>query len=203
MERHSQFAGFVLVGGASSRMGRDKALLPYSGGVLAEFVARQVDAVAGPAVLVGPPERYPSLNRKVLPDLRPGNGPLAGIEAALTATKAKWSLIVACDMPRIAPALLRGMLQQTESTAAECIVPLSPAGEPEPLCCVWKRSCLPAVSLALDEGRRKTQSVFHDLFVEYWKPQGDYWFENLNTPADWMHHHRVVADESAGKTETS
>src|SRR5437762_8761701 len=76
-------AGFVLVGGHSSRMGRDKALLPLDSGLLIEKLAAMVAAVVGTVALIGEPERYKHLGLECLPDLRPGMGPLAGIEAAL------------------------------------------------------------------------------------------------------------------------
>jgi len=169
-------------------MGRDKAMLAYADTVLAEHVAQQVEAAAGSAVLVGPPERYRELGREVIPDLRPGNGPLGGVETALAATGARWTLVVACDLPCVRARLLSELLRIANAAEADCVVPLSPDGLPEPLCVAWRRTALPEVRAALEEGRRKLQAVFGRLRVEYWKPVENHWFENLNTPGDWRHH---------------
>jgi len=181
-------AGFVLVGGASSRMGRDKALLPYEGTVLAERIAREVEAVAGAVILVGPPERYQHLGRRVVPDLRPGNGPLGGVEAALTASAADWNLIVACDMPRVTAALLGELMERAERSAADCLVPFSAPGRPEALCAVYHRRCLRAVTAALDANLRKVSDWLAMLRVARWTPPTAGWSENLNTGKQWAAH---------------
>ena len=62
-------AGFVLAGGRSSRMGRDKALLPLDGHTLVDHIAGLVQRAAGNVTLIGPPERYATLGYPVIPDL--------------------------------------------------------------------------------------------------------------------------------------
>ena len=59
-------AGFVLAGGASSRMGRDKALLPFEGRTLLQHVAGLVGRAAGSVTVVAPQERYPDLGLAVI-----------------------------------------------------------------------------------------------------------------------------------------
>ena len=77
-------AGFVLTGGLSSRMGQDKALLPMGSQTLCEHIADIVSTVASQVFLIGHPERYGHLKYKCIADLRPGLGPLSGLETALS-----------------------------------------------------------------------------------------------------------------------
>ncbi len=75
--------GFVLTGGQSARMGRDKALLPLHGRTLVEHVAAEVKDACGSVTLVGAPERYQQLGLPCLSERYPLCGPLSGLEAAL------------------------------------------------------------------------------------------------------------------------
>src|SRR5262249_48484694 len=102
--------GYVLVGGRSSRMGRDKALLPHHGLALAAGVAREVEHAAGQCALIGDPMRYQELGYPIIQDLYPGEGPLGGILTALSHSQSDWNIILACDMPRITHEFLTRLL---------------------------------------------------------------------------------------------
>jgi len=180
-----QRAGFVLVGGRSSRMGRDKALLPFEGRTLAGHVAMVVREAAGSVTLIGPPEAYASLGFPVISDNFPGAGPLAGIETALRATRAEWNLVTACDMPGLSVAFLRELLSQAASSQADCVLPCGPSGLPEPLCAVYHRRCQPAIARGLAGGIRKVTAGLAGLRVYYWPVDSERWFANVNTPREW------------------
>src|ERR1700730_18212286 len=94
-------AGFVLCGGRSSRMGRDKGLLPIDGRALVERTAERVRAAAGSVTLIGSPERYAHLGLPVAPDLIPDCGPIGGLYTALKMTHAEWDLLVARAIPGV------------------------------------------------------------------------------------------------------
>lgn len=177
-------AGFVLVGGQSTRMGRDKALLPFDGGLLVDRVARQVALAAGSVILVGHPERYLHLPYRCIPDIHPGTGPLAGIHAALSATGAEWNLIVGCDMPGLAAALLEALLKQAESGEADCVVARSPAGLLEPLCAVYHRRCAASAAAWLESGRRKTSEWVSTLRAVWYPLASEEPLRNVNAPRD-------------------
>ena len=79
------FRAAVLCGGASRRMGRDKALVPVDGVPMALRVAgAATDAGATGVVAVGGDRAaLEALGLRTVPDTDPGEGPLAGILAAL------------------------------------------------------------------------------------------------------------------------
>jgi len=181
-------AGFVLVRGNSSRMGRDKAMLPFRGKTLVQHVAAAVAEAAGSVTLVGAPERYQDLGFPVIADSRPGWGPLAGIHTALGASRAGWNLIAACDMPAISVPLLRFLLDTAESSGADCLVPSGPSGLPEPLCAVYHSRCLPAIGAALDRHIRKVMDGLAGLRICAPSVPESSWFRNINTPEEWISH---------------
>ena len=182
-------AGFVLTGGKSSRMGKDKALLPFRGGALAGHVAAMVEAAAGSATLIGDPQKYGHLGYPVFPDRSPGAGPLGGIESALSYTAADWNLVVACDMPAISTELLRGLLQAAERLNTDALVPAGPSGRLEPLSAVYHRRCRETLHRALEAGVRKVADALANLEVARWAVDDAGCFENLNTPEEWACYH--------------
>ena len=106
----AEFGSVILAGGQSRRMGRNKALLRLdpAGPTLVEGVVAAV-AGRGPIVLVtNTPEEYAFLGLPMVADApeHPGAGPLAGLYSGLRASTAAYNLTLACDMPRLQPALL-------------------------------------------------------------------------------------------------
>ena len=166
-------------------MGRDKALLPFRGASLVEHVARAAAEAAGSVMLVGCPARYSHLSNPVVEDLAPGCGPLGGIHTALTVTGADWNLVVACDMPEVTGPFLSALLEAARSADADCLLPSSDSGRPEPLCAVYHRRCLPGITAALERGVRKVTAALAGLQVVGWNPPQPDSFRNVNTPRDW------------------
>ncbi len=189
-------AAYVLVGGKSSRFGRDKALIEVDGKPLAAHVAGIADQVADHVTFVGDPTRYEHLGLPVIPDAVLGFGPAAGVAAALAHTSAKWNLIVACDMPRLQVEFLRYLFEAAESSEAQAVVPVQPDGREQPLCAVYSDSLKEPFQAAVAGGVRRVGAVLEPLNVRYLAPReyaridpsGDV-FANVNTPADL---HRAI-----------
>jgi len=175
----------VLVGGRSSRMGRDKALLPFRGAFLAQSVARAVTSAAGGAVLVGDPQRHGNLGYPVIPDRYPEEGPLGGILTALHHTSADWNLIAACDMPGLTADFLSRLLDAAEDAGADALVPTTPAGQLEPLCAVWHGRSRDAMEGAFAGGIRQVSRALEALRWDRYPVQQVAQFQNVNTPEDW------------------
>lgn len=176
-------AGFVLTGGHSSRMGRDKALLIWEFRPLVKHIAAQVMAAAGNVALIGEPERYCELGFDCFPDLRAGLGPLAGIEAALETRRGDLNLIVACDMPGLDASWLATLLEKAKASRSPCVVTRDASGIIHPLCAVYRTGCLKEIQSALDSGCLKLHDVVSALNSEIADITTHVW--NVNTPEEW------------------
>lgn len=107
--------GVVLAGGLSSRMGRDKALLPWHGRPLIEH---QIDTLWAAGVqdvkVSGDRPGYQGVTDPV-----PQAGPVGGIAGVAAACPDGNLLIVPVDMPRLRPALLTRLCDTP--SAAGCV----------------------------------------------------------------------------------
>ncbi|MCC6389844.1 MAG: molybdenum cofactor guanylyltransferase [Bryobacterales bacterium] len=177
-------AGYVLTGGASSRMGKDKALLPFRGRTLVEWVAQQVKTAAGSVTLVGSAARYGFLGLPVIEDQHAGCGPLSGIEAALAHSGAEWNLVVACDMPNLTAPFLSWILKEAVAGQEDIVMPVG-AGGREPLCAVYRRTCLPAAQDALVREQYKVSEAFRSMRIKLLLVSEQTALVNANTPLDW------------------
>jgi len=177
-------AGFVLAGGRSSRMGRNKALLRHLGVPLVVRAAAAVRSAAGSVTILGDAAFYSRFGWPVLPDEQSDLGPIGGLCTALEHTKAEWNLVVACDMPELSPNLLRELIRRTQRCRSLCVAPLTETGF-EPLCAVYRRTALPEVRRAIAGGRLKMRDLLTLLDAAPVAGLDPAWFRNVNTPAEW------------------
>ncbi len=176
-------AGFVLVGGRSSRMGKDKARLRMGADFLVEVVAREVEEAAGNVMLVGNPTAFADLPYACLRDMRPDLGPVAGLEAALASERGEFNLVTGCDMPDLQTSDLARLLKVAEETKALCTLARDRRERRHPLCAVYRREALPLVRAALDAGRLRLLELVEEL--EAVEVRFDSVLSNLNTPEQW------------------
>lgn len=191
MKRFEQVAGFVLAGGESARMGRDKALIELEGVPLILRVAGLLEPLTGRPTVIGQPERFDGLDLQVIGDDQPGLGPLGAISTALRHTKRPWSLILGCDLPFLTGPWLEYLIERALPSSTAVVMPRSEGGL-EPLCAMYHQRCEQAISAALARGVRKVTDGLADLRMEIiapaeWKPfdSEGLLFKNMNSPADY------------------
>jgi len=139
--------GFILAGGASRRMGRDKAQIPWGGGTLLTHAIEQMEPVASEVSIVGTLTAE-NLAVPVLTDKIPGLGPLAGIHSALSRSTSDWNLILAVDLPLVTPELLAWIADFRVVASQTAIVPRV-SSRLQPLCAIYHRKILPQIDQAL------------------------------------------------------
>ena len=198
-------AAYILAGGQSSRMGRDKAMLAPGGVPLLMRTAALLAPLAGPPVIIGPPQRYSALGYRVIPDDSPGIGPLGGIATALRHTNQPWNLVVGCDLPFLTPEWLDYLLGRAVESKADAVIPQSAAGS-EPLCAMYRKTCVTAILAAIERGTRKVTDAFVGLKIDTvppqeWKPfdESGHLFKNMNTPEDFEEADAILEDELGGQ----
>ena len=131
-------AGIILAGGRSRRMGLPKATLPFGPELMLQRVVRVLGSVVQPIVVVAAPQQaLPPLPEAALVarDEHEGRGPLEGLLAGLTVLEpfAKLAYATSCDVPLLAPAFVRAMIDRLGD--ADIAVPVEEF--PHPLAAVY------------------------------------------------------------------
>ncbi|MGB8211924.1 MAG: molybdenum cofactor guanylyltransferase [Anaerolineales bacterium] len=180
-------------GGNSSRMGQDKALMPFLGRPLILHILDRLSGV-GEEVLVSTnrPADYAFLGLPLHPDLQPGCGALGGLYTALTVAANSIVAAVACDMPFANPDLFNYEHRLLCSSGADVVIPTTPDGL-EPLHALYRReTCLPVIQSALQTGQYKLTGWLAQVNVRLVLPEESARFDphglafwNLNTPEEF------------------
>ncbi|MBC7982381.1 MAG: NTP transferase domain-containing protein [Candidatus Obscuribacterales bacterium] len=180
--------GLVLAGGASTRMGRDKAALAYHGqsqlhwafDLLAQTCARAFVSIRS--------DQCNEPLRAGLPqivDAQPGLGPLAGISAALASYPDVAWLILACDLPFLSSTSLEQLIAHRDPSRIATAYRSAHDGLPEPLCAIWEPAARGRVEEWLGAGKqcpRKLLINSNAALLDQLDPRG---LDNINTPSEF------------------
>jgi molybdopterin-guanine dinucleotide biosynthesis protein A len=182
-------------------MGADKRALALEEGgpSMAERAARLLARVAGEVIVVADdPKPFVDMDVRVVgdPPGHAGEGPLAGVVAALGAARGERVLCVAADLPFLNEELLTLLAGiAAREPGADAVVPAGEDGALEPLCAVYARAALPRLAALLERGERALHRALRDpaagLVLRLVPPAerapadpSGRALENVNTPAD-------------------
>lgn len=166
-----QWPVYILAGGRSSRFGQDKARALLGGRPLIGRLADQIRPVATQiTVVAAAADSYPDLGLRTIADLRPGRGPLAGLEAAivdaqqLPGPRSPWLVVLTCDMTMVVPEWIEHLdAQGRTDTLVKNYV--DPAGRRHPFPGLYHVDLLATVCKSLDDQslsvQRMIESVSH------------------------------------------
>ena len=212
--------GFVLAGGQSSRMGRDKALVPFRGRPMVEIAVEKLRAFCAEVWISG--------NREDLADFATvvreepvAAGPIAGLEAGLQVSTQRWAMFLPVDVPRLPAALLRrwavAVLAREDVGCRLSYLRLG--DQRHPALCLLHRDCLRSVTEAIGDHVHKLSVAFdrvqldlgegtvwvcdaevllaEDLSPEQLPGAAEWaaWFGNVNTPEELA----LAEGESSGE----
>lgn len=189
----SQLQGFILAGGQSRRMGRDKSQLLLENQTFTDRIAETLLEITDSVTLVGSRRSSQQTNSRysVAKDVYPEWGALGGLHAALAACSSEWAIVVACDLPFVTAELFYYLASLRDGYDA--VVPLQPDGRPQPLSSLYRiEPCLPRATELIEAGKRRPLDLL-ELVNTRWVPfkeltnldQPEKFFVNINTPEDY------------------
>lgn len=200
--------GFVLAGGKSSRMGRDKALLELGGAPMVQIAVQKLQSFCADVWISGNRDDLRSVAPVVHEDRRDA-GPAAGIEAGLRAARHPWSLFIPADVPMISPELLQMFVAQVLREPRVVVGHLYAFGDQAAFCMI-RSGCIGAFTAAMQSGERRLSRLFdqlvqgggvHRVYSARELYGADYpgeepireMFMNVNTPEDLADAERATA----------
>ena len=179
-------------------MGREKLSLEVGGLSLLEHVRNALSASCQEVLVVGGETIRPAEVRYVSDERAGRQGPLAGIEAGLAASKYDHAFVAAGDMPFLSQKLVDYLLERLGRGSVTAVIPHH-GGRSHPLCGAYARALLPGVSAALDGGARSVSEFLEGTGgVEYVEEElrrfgePDLLLMNVNTPGDLERARREV-----------
>lgn len=184
----------VLTGGASRRMRRPKAALPYGASTLLEYQTTRLAALFDEVLVVAkePPD-FPVGPARVVVDRVAERAAIHGLIRALEEAEDR-ILVLAVDHPAVPPALLRAIAYRSLDGDAPAVIPRA-GGRLQPLAAVWRRRCLDHARRRVEAGDLSLHGLAREVGAEVfaeseWSsidPSGAA-FSNLNTLADYAAH---------------
>ena len=151
--------GALLLGGDSTRMGRDKAHLEWGGETWSTRAARLLAGLFAETLLVGGDPEEVAPGRRI-PDPTGPVCALRGLTGALLAATSPRVLIVATDLPLLSADLLLALTAWPES---DVILPADGEGD-HPLCAIYRRDvCLPIALAHLESGRLSLRELLAEV----------------------------------------
>ncbi len=189
----TDFTGFVLAGGKSSRMGTDKFILNFNGETFLERAVNVLKPVCDAVKIVLNKEQTIETNQPIVRDIYAERGALGGIHAALKNCETKFAVILAVDLPLVSTEALENLARfALASNKFSAAVPRQTDSKPQPLCAAYRvKYCLPPLEKLLEANKTASAGDFLDQispkYVAAEKLSAD---ENLlfnvNFPADYQ-----------------
>ncbi|MDD2732767.1 MAG: formate dehydrogenase accessory sulfurtransferase FdhD [Desulfuromonadaceae bacterium] len=164
-EKIAGVTGVILAGGASRRMGSNKALLEVDGNSIISRIYRTLAGMFHEVIVVtNSPLDYEFLPCRKVPDIYSNFGSIAGLHSALTHSRTAHSFVTACDMPFLDQSIIRYLCHLRLEEGCEAVIPYSKGGQ-EPLHAVYSSACKDVFEQAILEGERKVVDILKRINI--------------------------------------
>lgn len=175
----------IFAGGKSSRMGQDKALLPFGGcDTLAQYQYQRLSKLFE-HVYISAKENKFDFTAKVIEDA-PGKdlfAPTAGFEAVFRELPDERLFIISVDTPFVSEKEIRTLLDN-DSSQYDAVIAQTASGS-HPLCGIYHRSLLPSFEKMLLEDNHRLGQLLKNVNTHFVFFEDEAPFDNLNHPHEY------------------
>jgi len=147
----------LLAGGDAKRMGFPKHRLTVGGERILDRLCRRLGPLFVETIVAGRDLGELPNDVRMTEDCYAVRSPLVGIHAGLAASRTDLAFVSACDMPHVEPSLVEFLLEQ--AAGADVVVPVV-RGYYEPLCAVYRRSCIGPIERLIEGGTLKVSALY-------------------------------------------
>lgn len=183
--------GIILAGGKSSRMGKDKALLPFAESTVLEHLGKLFDSIFGQTlIVVADRNKYLSTGlpqKMFFEDLVKNKGPLGGLSTGFAYADYPHCFVASCDMPLLHEPFIRGMLKAWKAETWDALCTQDPEGRWEPFPGIYKRENRSLIRILMDLGHLSVSRLLEVISIHLWTmpPAFKDVMINMNTPAEY------------------
>jgi len=199
----------ILTGGKSSRMGRNKAFLPYKGTTFLQHLQQELETFDQVLISAADSETYKDFSN-VITDQYPEAGPLSGIYTCLENSRNQYLFVCAVDMPFITKELVHFMVTYLDSNAPYQAYVIKTDDRLQPLCAIYHQSALPIMKEQLGSKNYRLMDLLTKLEIKTISLTYTCFNENItsniNTPTDYSNIRKcpsifaVCGKKNTGKT---
>ena len=178
----SRVTGILLAGGKSTRMGKDKAFIPFMGKNLMMHNLSLLRGMCHEVLMSANQPVFENFGIRVIKDIYPDAGPIGGMHACLRESSFQYSIILSCDLPFINQGLLFGLFAHINE--GYDIIAYQCNNQVEPLFACYSKNVLPQIEKNITQKDFKLQNIFKQLKVKLIPLHSKIFSTNLNTVSD-------------------
>jgi len=174
----------VIAGGKSSRMQKDKALLPFGKyNTLSEYQFVRLSKIFENVYLSSKVNKF-NFKVDLIEDNYLVSSPLVALISIFENLEVEEAFVLSVDAPFVSESVIIQLYNEAKE-GVDVIVAESRQGL-EPLCAIYRKSFLKEAYVALDENRHRLQGLFYNLNVQKVKINDKEVFTNLNYPEEYQ-----------------
>jgi molybdopterin-guanine dinucleotide biosynthesis protein A len=175
----------IFAGGKSSRMGRDKALLPFGGyDSLAEYQYRRLLPLFSSVHISSKTDKFP-FDAPLILDREGVYAPTAGLLAAFEVLQSDF-FALAVDTPFVDEAIITELVETYLGKEADAFIARTSSGS-HPMCGIYTRALQPVLEAMVAQGRHRLNDLLEQADTHYVNFANESHFYNLNTPREYAH----------------